>query len=436
MPNITPITSGWYGKKQLDEIKRFEDYLESVSSWLQINQEADAKAKEALVKLKGADSLADYNKYLKDIQVFKEEYWEALEKQRETAKDILKQQEAWVGLEAQIQAAKAGTSWKMTESQLGKISRDISDSYLNSLTKARADLNTFETWLDEKLNNLNFDTLEKEKMITALKKIITDEEAQPAIDAIANKAQTREDFLKMFSQFYSWLQKAQIWALTAKWEEEQRYKYDAEVYWEMTPEEKKSFMENKLSYVVSLTDKQRADFLKDAMTKDPSEVNALLNMIKQKDKQFLQAFQSSIAHEDPAESIYSFMERYFNTWGITPQDAIVTWNEEQVEETTEETTEESTSTEVLTEEQKQKIKDNEIEKKEEAPTETEWYKNYIKDAIANYEVNPTKLRLIKDQARQLAWEYWELKETNPDRYYKILYLFYSSHIREWNFIKK
>lgn len=437
MAKITPVTSGYFWWAQEKELQSYQDYLESVSKEVAWDVDLDAAQQKKLTQLKNTGTAADYEQYLADLWNFKKEYQWRIEKQRSKAQDILKEQEAWVGLEAQIQAAKAWASWDLAQSQLAKISKWISESYGLALSEARNNLNTFEQWLDKNLNDLNISTLEQEQMLTTLKKVLSDEEAAPAIAAIAKNATSRKEYADMFNAYYSWLLKVQAGKLTAKGEEEQRYVYD-EGYWNSLDAEGKQKYLTRTMWGVLDQDTVQQIISSWMNSEDAAKVFSTVNRLKKLNEVQKQAFLTSIWEPWTAAKFYTEAIKYFNSNNITdsiedkttdttytpPVDETI--NDETTDVT--ETTPEFWSWDFLPAD----ITGNDITAKPDVekytfptiiPVNAQDYKSFMQDMSVNYikTTDPTKLAKLAEVNDKFTELYTPIYKTDPERYFKTSY---------------
>lgn len=425
MATIEPIWKWIFAWFEQEEIKKLEEYVGATSEEIQQRADEDAALKKLIIEARNAPTQAAYEKYLEDIKKVKEEYETTVGKRREEREQIFKEAEQAAGFESQVQAARIGDSGRYTRGQLAKISWDISNRFMNSLIKAKTDKLEFNKDLDEKLKQLWFDVADKEKIVTALQKILAEEEAQPALDAIAAKAKTNEEFKKILSEFYSGLRKDQILKLGERREEESRYIYDAEAYAKKTPEEKRNWLRSKLAYVITdveMTQEQKDQFIEEALEKDPYEVNALLNSMKIKNNLLKETWATTMAHSAPGTALYDSLA---NLLGVktTTQTEI---EKEDIQEEREEEKEEQ-------EEQEKEEQKEEAEEKEGdlwvaeftrtwdilvlTPKDTAGYEKFVSIAMRDYVAPDTKRAdIVKTFNSQFNERYNELKTTNPETY--------------------
>jgi len=420
---INPITQWQFWSLQKKEIESFQDFLARQSEQIQSAQWIDAEATKEIIKDRDAELRSKYEQYKRDIGTYTDEYKGSLQQQRLKAQGILKEQEAWVGFESQIQAAKAWKSGTLAQSQLAKISWDIANKFLGSLTEARNNLATFEQWLDEKLNTLNFTSQEKKQLLDWLVNVLDVAEAQPALDAIAKSSTTREEFLKMFSAFYSDLQKTQIGKLTWKWEEEQRYAYDKEAFAAMAEPEKRDFIIWKLGLLINLTPEQRNKFAEDAMkTGDYASVFADMDRMKKLNEQQILLIQNTIQHAWPWTDTFKALRNMLwipSTWLWTDTlGGNITWSPEQIAQ-------DKINADKI-EEQKRIDRETKYTFGNDIPETQEAFEIFKANVLDNYDVNLEK----KDNLIKIRESWNEKNEGLKLSDAKLYYLKYNALIKE------
>ena len=306
---------GWFSDLELEVSDEQKKHLENAA----IEQEAvNARAKKASDKIKASNKrLSDYyDGQLTDINKFKTEYSDRIAWQRSKAQDILKRKEADIWLEAQIQAAKAWTGWKLSAFQMWKINRDITDSFSKSVTESKENLALFESQLDERLNELNFSTEEKAAMIQEAKKLLSDAEAKPFLDALIKTWEIEEYYQRIRTKYTSDKLTARDSAISGKREEQQRIDDFTTAWKGNTPAQNEDLIQEQISHITTVewfdTNKLVQAMLKEAQeSNDPWKLFAAINKYRNLDEQKLLAFQTSIWTEATAEAYYNAVKDLF-----------------------------------------------------------------------------------------------------------------------------
>lgn len=287
--------------ESLEEYKKRMKWF-AKESWEQTD--LDATAKKDLIKTRDEGARADLVIQKAKAADVEKNYRSRVKVQRDRSDAILDQQRAGIWLEANIKAAAAWRQWKLSESQLAKISHDITDSFWTSLAKAKSDNLAFTQWLDKSLKDLWFDMVEKEKMFTALESVLDKDEVAPMLDAIASKATTRESFDKYFSAEYSVMKKKEIESRLGRSDEEQRYSDEAKTWASSSIDQRKRIVSQRLENIVhSLTPTEKKRLLKESIqSEDWTSVYTKLWEIEAREKI---AKETSLKSEALAASAYA-----------------------------------------------------------------------------------------------------------------------------------
>lgn len=188
------------------------------------------------------DNNKEQKKNLKDskdeIDSIHKTYEDNSAKRRLEAEGLVENQENAAGLQANISAAKA-TQWgKLSVWQMSSINKDITNQFAVSLNNAIKDNINFQSGLDDKLSSMGFSVVDKKRVIDELSKVLSDEEAQPLLDAIATKYATRSGFLQALWDTVKGIHDAQIKDSSADIQRSEGIERDTNAWKAMSSEEK------------------------------------------------------------------------------------------------------------------------------------------------------------------------------------------------------
>lgn len=301
--------------------KEFRDSLKQTGDELNTWIDADARAKQDLIRNGNQQYRDDLYWFSEDTAKVQREYEKRIKQQRDQSDKILDQEKAWVWLEAQIQAAAAWRSWKISQWQLSKLGSDITNRFNQALSASEKNNLEFNQWLDENLKNVWMDSIEKQKIISALENILDKEEIEPLLSAISSKAKNREDFLKIFSSFYSELKKDEIKWTYERGEEEQRYQQIVEVLKNQTPEQRRIYAAWRLSWTwLTLPADERENFLKAIESwMDPVAALSFISDIKARDAINKSILTTAAWHEAIASGQLGWIQAWDTTFNEATQ---------------------------------------------------------------------------------------------------------------------
>ena len=286
------------------------DTANELNAWI----DEDARNKQSILRDKNLRYRDKLKKEWDRVKQLEEEYKNRIENQRKTADKNLKDTEANVWRESQIQAAKWWKTWKVSLSWQQALSHDISDSFAESLNKARQDKLSFDQWLDKSLHDLWIESVDKQHMLDQLANNMDTEEAQVMLDAIASKAANRKDFLKIFSAKLWEIQGKDIWDSYQRYSRDKRLKEEKENFISKSGKEREQYIRDSLSRLPTLTAAAR-DKIIQAMLKwdNPAKIISDLNTLKSKDQYFRTLASSS---PEVASKEYLRMLGLYDKWSM------------------------------------------------------------------------------------------------------------------------
>lgn len=198
-------TNFWDNDKQFWNIldDQINDYAGQLQ-WFQKTTEDAINEKEKAAAKVIADKNAKYqwltDGYKTDVDKAAQSFTDSSAKSRKEAEDLVKSRQAAAKLEANIASAWANQGQKLSFNQLTSISKDIQNQFQDSINNAKADKINFDMALNDKLLSLGFTVTDKKRMLDEFQKALDDEEAQPLLDAIAERSSNKIEFMNSLKE--------------------------------------------------------------------------------------------------------------------------------------------------------------------------------------------------------------------------------------------
>ena len=272
--------------KELDStIDRYKGWLEDQSTEQEalITQRGDETS--ALIAERNKEYSDNLRQYKEDTDNVYNEYKTSTEQRRADSDQLVKNQTDAANLEANITAAKWAEGWRLSVSQITAINTDITNQFATSINNAEKDNIAFQTNLDDKLANMWFTVIDKQRVLDEFQKVLSDEEAAPLLDAIADKYATREWFLTALWDTINGINKAQVDDSAWRILRSERLTEDEAAFNNMSDQEKGRDIIDRLWVTWNiLTDTQRQQIINDTVSGEISYRETLAKIKNYKDQ--------------------------------------------------------------------------------------------------------------------------------------------------------
>ena len=275
LPDFNVNTTFWdrttYWAELDKDLERYRADLEAASATSEASKTAAWAEASALIAANNKEYSDNLAGYKTELDTINKDYADSIDDRRAQADQLVTNQEDAAWLEANIAAAKANEGWRLSVSQLGSINQDITNQFAVSINNALKDNINFQTDLDTKLADMWLSVIDKKKILDEFQKVLSDEEAAPLLDAIAEKYKTKDVFLAALSDTVKAINEKAVTDSSWRILRSERLEADENAFNAMTDEQKARDIRDRFWEVWNvLTETQKQQIINDTVSWEQS----------------------------------------------------------------------------------------------------------------------------------------------------------------------